>query len=310
MATLIASHHTHTTCSIGEPVFSNSLNPLLRQRFVEPFRPYALSRDQIEAYARDGYLVVRDLLTPEETENIILWTNQVKSWDGKTSEPYLQYDENTEEGSVRCSSENFVSVHQGFAKLLGKGHLPNTISDLYAGENVYLFKEKINYKVAKAGGYAPHIDASAYEHLKSLKHKIHTTLLIAVEEATVENGCLEVVPGSHIDGRINPIPTVGGKTITDEWTATHKWKGVPLKPGEALIFDSYLAHRSGPNHTDSGRACLYATYTTQLEGEEVHKDYYEHRCKYWPATANRNPKQDYSEGANIYAWATPMTAAE
>lgn len=92
--------------------------------------------------------------------------------------------------------------------------------------------------MAKAGGYAPHIDASAYEHLQSLEKKTHTTLLIAVEEATVENGCLEVVPGSHIDGRTNPIPTVGGKTITDEWTATHEWKAIPLKPGRLIPITS------------------------------------------------------------------------
>lgn len=291
-----------------DTMFSKSFPsiPTVEHRHATYSRPYHLSRAQIELYKRNGYLIIRDLLTSEETANIIAWTNEVKSWDGKTTKAYLQYDETTEEGIVRCSSENFASEHHGFADLLSGERLIKPISDLH-GEDVHLFKEKINYKVAKAGGYDPHIDASSYEHIKSLKDKIHTTLLIAVERATVENGCLEVVPGSHVDGRTNPIPTVGGKTITDEWTKAHEWKAIPLEPGQALIFDSYLAHRSGPNHTDSGRACLYATYSTQREGENVHTEYYEHRSKYWPATANRDPEHDYSVGANIYAWATPYS---
>lgn len=67
--------------------------------------PCKLSTTQIEAYKRDGYLILDNLLTAEETANVIAWTNEVKSWDGKTTKAYLQYDENTEEGTVRCSSE-------------------------------------------------------------------------------------------------------------------------------------------------------------------------------------------------------------
>lgn len=57
-----------------------------------------------------------------------------------------------------------------------------------------LFKEKINYKLPKAGGFDAHQDAPAYTHAGALKH---LTMNMAVDKATRENGCLEVVPGSH-----------------------------------------------------------------------------------------------------------------
>jgi ectoine hydroxylase-related dioxygenase (phytanoyl-CoA dioxygenase family) len=48
--------------------------------------------------------------------------------------------------------------------------------------------------IAGAGGFDAHTDAPAYQHSGALKH---LTINIAVDAATSENGCLEVVDGSH-----------------------------------------------------------------------------------------------------------------
>lgn len=109
MATLVASAQVDVLYSAKErdAIFPNSFSsiPAVEQRHATYNRPYHLSRAQVELYKRNGYLILRDLLTSEETANIIAWTNEVKSWDGKTTKVYLQYDETTEEGTVRCSSE-------------------------------------------------------------------------------------------------------------------------------------------------------------------------------------------------------------
>lgn len=49
-------------------------------------------------------------------------------------------------------------------------------------------------KIAGAGGFDAHTDAPAYQHSGALKH---LTINVAVDAATTENGCLEVVDGSH-----------------------------------------------------------------------------------------------------------------
>lgn len=95
----------------------------------------------------------------------------------------------------------------------------------------------------------------------------------------MSNGCLEVVPGSQVA----KIPLGDDRCITPKWVAAHEWIPVELKTGtslleflifkswrkslircvtvgEFLVFGSHLAHRSGPNNSEFGRAAIYATY--------------------------------------------------
>lgn len=79
---------------------------------------------------------------------------------------------------------------------------------------------------------------------------------MSVEPATMSNGCLEVVAGSHK----SKIPLGEDRCITPAWCEDHEWLPVELETGEFLVFGSHLAHRSGPNNSDLGRAAIYATY--------------------------------------------------
>ena len=94
---------------------------------------------------------------------------------------------------VLCRTENFANYHPGFNSLLRGPRILHLLEQL-AGEPMLLFKEKINYKLSGSGGFAPHIDSTAYTHIKNVKH---LTILLAVDAATMANGGLEVVPGSH-----------------------------------------------------------------------------------------------------------------
>jgi 2-aminoethylphosphonate dioxygenase len=100
----------------------------------------------------------------------------------------------------------------------------------------------------------------------------HITANLAVDAATPENGCLEVVPGSH---KMQVDCSKG--FITLEWQKAHEWVQVPLEPGDMLIFGSHLAHRSAPNNTNAARASIYATYANKSEGVDLRQKYYEHR---------------------------------
>lgn len=126
---------------------------------------------------------------------------------------------------VLCRTENFADTHDGFNKLLRGEKLLGLLSEL-AGEPMHLFKEKINYKLAGSGGFAPHIDALAYTHVKDVKH---LTILLSVDASNMTNGGLEVVDGSH-----NVSVPIDPKTncITDEWVASQKWTPVELEAGK------------------------------------------------------------------------------
>ena len=87
-----------------------------------------------------------------------------------------------------------------------------------------LFKDKINYKGPNGNGFLAHTDAPAYDHIGEINH---ITANICVDDATKENGYLEVVPGSHN----MKIDFLSGGHITPEWEASHEWVPVPLQPG-------------------------------------------------------------------------------
>lgn len=78
----------------------------------------------------------------------------------------------------------------------------------------------------KKGGFDPHIDATAYTHVKEIKH---LTILLSIDESSMTNGGLEVVDGSH-DMHI-PIDRTDN-CIDSAWVKNQKWTPVELQPGK------------------------------------------------------------------------------
>jgi 2-aminoethylphosphonate dioxygenase len=138
-----------------------------------------------------------------------------------------------------------------------------------------LFKDKINYKLPGGNGFNAHLDAPAYDHIGEIEH---TTANLAVDAATIANGCVEVVPGSH---RMN-VELVNGGAISQEWQEKYDWVPVELESGDLLIFGSHLAHRSGPNNTSKPRASVYATYHNVSDGTDLRSRYYADRRENFP----------------------------
>jgi 2-aminoethylphosphonate dioxygenase len=162
--------------------------------------------------------------------------------------------------------------------------------------------QQINYKLAGSGGFAAHIDAPAYMHIKNVKH---LTILLAVDPSTMSNGGLEAVPGSHKTS----IPLNSDLVIPSDWVASQTWMPIELQPGELLVFGSYLAHRSGPNTSDRPRKAIYATYNRASEGD-LHAEYYANRRKLWPATHMRKESENYDEGRLIDGFGSSMLSVD
>lgn len=55
--------------------------------------------------------------------------------------------------------------------------------------------------------------------------------------------------------------------IAPDWTEQQQWTPVTLEAGDLLVFGSYLAHRSGKNHSSKDRKALYATYNKASDGD-------------------------------------------
>lgn len=228
--------------------------------------------------------------------------SEVRSLPRETGK-WMPYDEITSSGERQLMrTENFVDFHAGFASLLHGPEL-NGILKQVTRDDMLLFKDKINYKLPGGNGFGAHLDAPAYDHIGEIEH---TTANLAVDAATIGNGCVEVVPGSH---RMSVELAEGGR-ISDSWVAAHEWKPVKLGAGDLLIFGSHLAHKSAPNKTDLPRASVYATFSKKSDGVDLREKYYADRRENFPPDHERVPGRDYGKGVKRYAFAAPFTKVE
>jgi ectoine hydroxylase-related dioxygenase (phytanoyl-CoA dioxygenase family) len=91
--------------------------------------------------------------------------------------------------------------------------------------------------------------------------------MVALTEATKQNGCLQVIRGSHKLGRVNhgfAGEQVGADMVmVENALKTMELVYCELQPGDALFFHSNLLHRSAANLSDYPRWSLIACYNSQ-----------------------------------------------
>lgn len=88
---------------------------------------------------------------------------------------------------------------------------------------------------------------------------------VAIDDATVDNGCLWVVPGSHRNGYLYPTRVHDDPDEYDSSDQAHGFDesdGVPVEvpAGSVVFFNGYLLHKSLKNRTDGFRRALVNHY--------------------------------------------------
>ena len=211
--------------------------------------------------------VLTDTLGAEGAARVRSWVEEVASWPDDGGE-WLHHRELTDHGPALCRTENFTPFHPDLHDLLRDGAMVQ-IAGALLGEPAVLYKEKINYKLPGGAGYAPHQDAPAYPFIAT-----HVSCMVAVDDATEDNGCLEVVSGAHAE----ILPTDDGGCIDPAVVAALDWVPVPVRAGQTLWFHSRTPHRSGPNLTSVPRRAIYPTYNARSEGD-LRDDYYREKLE-------------------------------
>jgi Phytanoyl-CoA dioxygenase (PhyH) len=204
------------------------------------------------------------------------WLDEIAAWpdDG---DGWMHHRELTDDGPQLCRSENLIPFHEGLRALLTSGAILETASALL-GQPAVLYKEKINYKLVGGAGYAPHQDAPAYPFIDQ-----HVSCMVAVDDATEHNGCLEVVDACHHE----VLPTDASGCIQTDLVDQMHWVPVEVPAGSTLWFHSRTPHRSGPNRSDRPRRALYPTYNARAEGD-LRAAYYQVKLARFEAAGGRS----------------------
>jgi len=249
---------------------------------VQPRGP--LTADHVALFERDGFVVVRGLYDQAEMRQLTAWTDEVQALP-EVSGRHMMYFEKSliDQSRVLNRLENFAPYHRGFERLF-TGKMQDAVAQLL-GAPAVLFKDKINFKMSGGDGFKPHQDQQAGW---SAYTDFFITALVSIDEATMENGCLELVAGYHDKGLV----AEEWKPITDQQAAAMNPIPYPTKPGDVVFFDSYAPHGSGPNLSDNKRRVLYVTYNRKSDGDH-RVQYYADKRKSFPPDIERDPGKEY-----------------
>ena len=145
------------------------------------------------------------------------------------------------------------------------------VSQAYREEAV-LFKDKMNFKGPGGGNFLCHQDATAYATDEFANR--HISVMVAIDASTNENGPLQITAGRHNEGTFKNEAGV----VDAEVEAGMDFTNVLTKPGDIVLFDSFLPHRSDANMSDSWRRLAYLTFNAKSEGD-YHEAYYDYKIK-------------------------------
>ncbi len=219
-----------------------------------------LTQQQLEQYNQDGYYIFKGLFQPDEINLLKKTATEDRVLDQKS---YGKDD--GEGGNVRLSLWNHPgdNIYGMFARC--KRIVEN--AEIILNDEVYHYHSKMILKDAKIGGaWAWHQDYG-YWYQNGVLFPDLVSVFIAVDPSTRENGCLQVIRGSHKLGRIEHVLT-GDQSGADKERVNEIRKVmdliyVEMEPGDAVFFHANLLHRSDQNKSDHSRWSLVCCYNAK-----------------------------------------------
>ena len=216
-----------------------------------------LSPEQLTQYHTDGYLLVPGLYDSDEIELLKRAAKEDRELDQRS---FGRAD--GEGGTVRLSLWNHPG--DGIYGMFARCERIVKRAELLLDGEVYHYHSKMIMKDAKIGGaWAWHQDYG-YWYQNGVLFPLLTSVFIAVDPANRDNGCLQVLKGSHHAGRINHTLT-GDQAGADRDRVDYLQQRlelihVEMEPGDALFFDANLLHRSDQNRSDHARWSMICCY--------------------------------------------------
>ena len=220
----------------------------------------------IEQYSRQGFLAIENAFTPEDVKSSIEGLADLiaeKNPDFSIIQFHSKVRDRLSELTLEEKLDNVRKIGQFTdydERLKTIAFHPKLIAvvEKILGKQAELYQSMALIKPPN-GREKPWHQDHAYFDL-SLDTKV-VGVWIALDEATIDNGCMRVLPGQH-HKEINPHFMIRDWQLCDEQSQGFKSHAVavPLKPGGWMIFDSYLPHGTPSNFSHLRRKALQYHY--------------------------------------------------
>ena len=187
--------------------------------------PKLLSPEQVAAYERDGFVFPVDVLHPDEVRAL---REELESWEQERGAP-IDFPE---------KSKSYL-LFDWADQLAHHPKILDAVEDLI-GPDILVYHSTLFLKEAHTPAFVRwHQDSTSFY----LEPHLHLTAWVALSDATVQAGCMQMLPGSHRWGR------VPGEAMPDP-AATHPDEIVVEAPaGSVIVFNSHLWHGGTRNRS-------------------------------------------------------------
>lgn len=198
-----------------------------------------------------SFKIIKNYFSKNMIENINIEIDKLENL--KPTDIWKYYEDNNK--NILSRLEYFINKSKFMKKLS---------QDLIKNKNLFLMKDKINFKYPLGDGFIEHQDISAGWHKYGKKH---ITIAIPLTITTIDNGCLWVA-----DINCKKQLTKDFTNLNNSIVSNSLYKSTETNIGDIFMFDSFLPHKSFKNNTDKPRKILYFTYTDTDKYEIYHND--------------------------------------
>ena len=240
-----------------------------------------LSREQIERFERQGFVLLPGLFSPREVEVLRAALAPVFAAD----DPANVREKGS--GEVRTA----MGLHKRSAAYASLVRHPRLLGPAFQllGEGLYAQQVKVNLKAAFEGeAWQWHYDFATHHHEDGVPEPLALNLHVFLDEVNQFNGPLYFIPGSHAEG---PAPCTLDEVSTSYplWVVeresvarlveAHGITAATGPAGTALIFGDCLVHASPPNLSPWNRRIfsLIANPIQNAQRRFARPDYKHHR---------------------------------
>ena len=228
-----------------------------------------LSQEQVDTFWRNGVIVAEDAVTPEQLAGLREvfdgWVAESRAYSedyGETVDGRARFDLQPGHSAERPGLRRVQSpeeVSSVFASVMREAATVDMVADLI-GPNLRFHHGKVNSKLP---GTATEVKFHQDFPFQPMSNDDIITCLLFLDDVTLENGPLDVVPGSHL----GPLYSHwhGGRftgAVAEEVRAEVSTRSVPCtgKAGAVCLMHSSLLHGSAPNLSSGPRTLYITTY--------------------------------------------------
>jgi ectoine hydroxylase-related dioxygenase (phytanoyl-CoA dioxygenase family) len=224
-----------------------------------------VTQAQIDQFDELGFFVLDDIYSSEELAELTRITDEAE--DEAIAELKKQADERfliSENGAITFAAQ-IVRQKPEIRPFVRNAKILGVCADLI-GPNVRMYHDQAVYKMTEKPRRFPWHQDNGYLYVEP-QH--YLTCWIALTDATIDNGCPQVVPGLHKDGTLAHyyVDTLGFECFEEPPTAPVI---AEVKAGGAVFFSSLTPHLTGPNFSNSTRKAYIVQYASSdarvLEG--------------------------------------------